>query len=463
MTLYPPGRDPPDRQRRARLVCARALRRRTAPRSARSACARTIRAARGRARHRAALGALRQPARRRRAARCRRCVAPGGSLVHFVPAALGAAGLRRPPISCSTTRGADAPARACMASTTSRWAWRRTSSTPGSCSAAPCSGWSRARASSSPIRSGWSAAAASPPPTARVRFVLNVSLSQRTRTARTVAALGGGARCITSPSPAPTSSQTVERAARAAASRSSPISANYYDDLPARFDLDAGAGRADARARHALRPRRRPATTCTSTPRASPTASSSRSCSASELRRLRRAQRAGADGRAGAGERSAAELRRHLMTTTNPCIITVAITGSLPKKADNPAVPITLAEQVESTQAGVRGRRDAGPPARAQRRRHADLRPERFAAVLEGMRKHCPGMIVQVSTGGRSGAGQERGGMLSLRARHGLARHRLVQLPDPRLRELARPGRLAGRRDDGATASSPRSRRSTCR
>ena len=35
---------------------------------------------------------------------------------------------------------------------------------------------------------------------------------------------------------------------------------------------------------------------------------------------------------------------------TTPCIITVAITGSLPKKKDNPAVPITIAEQIESTQ-----------------------------------------------------------------------------------------------------------------
>ena len=31
------------------------------------------------------------------------------------------------------------------------------------------------------------------------------------------------------------------------------------------------------------------------------------------------------------------------------------------------------------------------------------------------MEKHCPGMIIQLSTGGRSGAGKERGGMLSLR------------------------------------------------
>ena len=36
-------------------------------------------------------------------------------------------------------------------------------------------------------------------------------------------------------------------------------------------------------------------------------------------------------------------------TMSKPCIICVAITGSLPTKAHNPAVPITVAEQVEST------------------------------------------------------------------------------------------------------------------
>jgi uncharacterized protein (DUF849 family) len=36
---------------------------------------------------------------------------------------------------------------------------------------------------------------------------------------------------------------------------------------------------------------------------------------------------------------------------TTPCIICVAITGSVPRKSDNPAVPISIAEQVESTQA----------------------------------------------------------------------------------------------------------------
>jgi len=99
----------------------------------------------------------------------------------------------------------------------------------------------------------------------------------------------------------------------------------------------------------------------------------------------------------------------------NPCIICVAITGSLPTKKNNPAVPITIAEQIESTQASF----EAGASIV-----HAHVRdenglptsdPERFARLMEGLAKHCPGMIVQLSTGGRSGAGQGRGGMLPLR------------------------------------------------
>ena len=34
--------------------------------------------------------------------------------------------------------------------------------------------------------------------------------------------------------------------------------------------------------------------------------------------------------------------------------------------------------------------------------------------MKEGLEKHCPGMIIQFSTGGRSGADKERGGMLPL-------------------------------------------------
>ena len=100
---------------------------------------------------------------------------------------------------------------------------------------------------------------------------------------------------------------------------------------------------------------------------------------------------------------------------SQPCIICVAITGSLPTKENNPAVPITIAEQVESTQEAFEAgatiahchvRDDEGKPM-------SD--PQRFARLKEGLEKHCPGMIVQLSTGGRSGAGQARGGMLPLR------------------------------------------------
>ena len=36
-------------------------------------------------------------------------------------------------------------------------------------------------------------------------------------------------------------------------------------------------------------------------------------------------------------------------STTKPVIITVAITGAVPRKKDNPGVPVTPEQQVEST------------------------------------------------------------------------------------------------------------------
>ena len=98
-----------------------------------------------------------------------------------------------------------------------------------------------------------------------------------------------------------------------------------------------------------------------------------------------------------------------------PCIICVAITGSVATKADNPAVPITIAEQVESTHAAFEAgasivhchvRSENGKPS-------SD--PERFAQLIEGISKYCEGMIIQLSTGGRSGSGKDRGRMLPLR------------------------------------------------
>jgi uncharacterized protein (DUF849 family) len=42
-------------------------------------------------------------------------------------------------------------------------------------------------------------------------------------------------------------------------------------------------------------------------------------------------------------------------------------------------------------------------------------KPELFAAVQEGVRKHCPGMIIQFSTGGRGRSPVERSSMLHLK------------------------------------------------
>jgi 3-keto-5-aminohexanoate cleavage enzyme len=99
---------------------------------------------------------------------------------------------------------------------------------------------------------------------------------------------------------------------------------------------------------------------------------------------------------------------------TKPCIICVAITGSLPKKADNPAVPVTVTEQVESTQAAF----EAGATIVHAHVRDDDQNPtsdpDRFARLKEGLERHCPGMVIQFSTGGRAASGKTRGGMLPL-------------------------------------------------
>jgi len=98
-----------------------------------------------------------------------------------------------------------------------------------------------------------------------------------------------------------------------------------------------------------------------------------------------------------------------------PVIITVAITGAVPKKADNPAVPVTPAEQIESTHEAF----EAGASLVHIHVRNPDQSsgssPELFAKVQEGVRKHCPGMIVQFSTGGRGRDQSLRGAMLHLR------------------------------------------------
>src|SRR5437870_147807 len=99
----------------------------------------------------------------------------------------------------------------------------------------------------------------------------------------------------------------------------------------------------------------------------------------------------------------------------DPVIITVAITGAVPKKKDNPAVPVTPPEQIESTHEAF----EAGASLVHIHVREPDESsgsdPEMFARVQEGVRKHCPGMIIQFSTGGRGREQSKRGAMLYLK------------------------------------------------
>lgn len=100
---------------------------------------------------------------------------------------------------------------------------------------------------------------------------------------------------------------------------------------------------------------------------------------------------------------------------SSPVIITVAITGAIPRKKDSPAVPVTPSEQIESTHEAF----EAGATLVHIHVRNPDESassdPELFGQVQEGVRRHCPGMIIQFSTGGRGRDQSSRGSMLHLR------------------------------------------------
>ncbi|WP_375409821.1 3-keto-5-aminohexanoate cleavage protein [uncultured Methylobacterium sp.] len=98
-----------------------------------------------------------------------------------------------------------------------------------------------------------------------------------------------------------------------------------------------------------------------------------------------------------------------------PVVVAVAITGSVPRKSDNPTLPITPAEQIRSTQAAYA----AGASLVHIHVRNPDETPSSdpslFAQVKAGVEQHCPGMIVQFSTGGRGRDPAARGLSLPLR------------------------------------------------
>lgn len=100
---------------------------------------------------------------------------------------------------------------------------------------------------------------------------------------------------------------------------------------------------------------------------------------------------------------------------TQPVIITVAITGAVPRKKDNAAIPVTPNEQVESTHEAF----EAGASLVHIHVRSLDESPssdpQLYQRVQEGVQKYCPGMIVQFSTGGRGRDQAKRGAMLYLK------------------------------------------------
>lgn len=99
----------------------------------------------------------------------------------------------------------------------------------------------------------------------------------------------------------------------------------------------------------------------------------------------------------------------------DPCIISVAITGSVPRKKDNPAVPISVAEQIELTAAVYQAGASLVHVHVRDLKENPSSDPGRFAAFRDGIRKHCPEIIVQFSTGGRGRALDQRGSMLHLK------------------------------------------------
>lgn len=100
---------------------------------------------------------------------------------------------------------------------------------------------------------------------------------------------------------------------------------------------------------------------------------------------------------------------------TTPVIITVAITGSVPTKKDTPAIPVEPAEQIESTHEAYEAGASIAHIHVRDVNQAPSSDPERFARVQDGVRRHCPGMILQFSTGGRGRDAEGRGRPLALR------------------------------------------------
>ncbi|AMW35576.1 3-keto-5-aminohexanoate cleavage protein [Haematospirillum jordaniae] len=100
---------------------------------------------------------------------------------------------------------------------------------------------------------------------------------------------------------------------------------------------------------------------------------------------------------------------------SRPVVVCCAITGSRPRKADNPAVPVAPAEQVESAQDAFESGATLLHLHVRDDNENPSFDPDRFATVMEGVARYCPGMVVELSTGGVDGDPSQRLAMLPLR------------------------------------------------
>ena len=100
---------------------------------------------------------------------------------------------------------------------------------------------------------------------------------------------------------------------------------------------------------------------------------------------------------------------------TSPCIICVALAGSVPRKKHNKNIPISINEQIESAHECFE---EGATIAHCHVRNNDEsisFSPDKFFKLKEGLRKFCHGMVIQFSTGGRYSLGKERGKMLSIK------------------------------------------------
>jgi len=100
---------------------------------------------------------------------------------------------------------------------------------------------------------------------------------------------------------------------------------------------------------------------------------------------------------------------------TTPVIIATALTGAVPSKADNPAVPVSPSEIIESAHEAF----EAGSVLMHVHARDKEGKSSSsidiFREIKEGIEKTCKGIIVQISTGGRGRSPEERSAALELK------------------------------------------------